>query len=722
MSTTDMQATKSLRRIPLSAIVVEAGHNPRSEVVEDDALHGLAATLKTSGLLQPIVVRRRDDQYVILYGERRYRAAALAGFTELDALVCDPDDQTPEASTERLIDSLVENDVRVGVDRLDRARRYARLKADGLTIKGIAERTGRPGRNGQRFVKAHLALLDLPEALHADLAAEAIPMTVVAVLARLAEIHPQLAELAVQRVLRPDTQQAWTTEEPITWAQLEQEPINIVSDRYADYGGSLPDGVFEAYRGHPVTAFGLSEKGLKDLAAYAKLAGVDPEAVTVRLDRAEVEQAAGLKALHNDGHPGGAALIAGHDVAGQIAADTIARALKQRRLADRTRQQRDPDAAQRTGQHPDGAGGASATPTATETPAKREQRLAAEQQARDAEAKRLRDEQAALRAAAESFNDQLGAAVFSHLSKVRVDDRVLRILTAIQTGSKLRELAMRGARYGMPGWVTIQETRGGKSKRIYLEAAAAEDKAREFLAGANTAGDVAGRALSLIVMAVFASQEAVAVSNRISYEVGADGMPWADDAHQLLDAVVTDNLGEQLLGDRLAQRAQQRQQQQAAKAAKQAAAAELTDKLARIGALSDDELAGMQQLVHRVYGSGYGADWMRRDQAAKAIAEEHKRREALAETPDVVDQQQHQRLQAALDELLGRLGDGLSLQTMTTEQLDELVTVAAQALADAELTAVLAAVDLQRARLQTAQDTEHPVATTQEEAAPARTP
>jgi hypothetical protein len=48
-----------------------------------------------------------------------------------------------------------------------------------------------------------------------------------------------------------------------------------------------------------------------------------------------------------------------------------------------------------------------------------------------------------------------------------------------------------------------------------------------------------------------------------SYEVGADGMPWADDAHQLLDAVATDNLGEQLLGDGLARRAQQCQEEAA---------------------------------------------------------------------------------------------------------------------------------------------------------------
>jgi hypothetical protein len=54
--------------------------------------------------------------------------------------------------------------------------------------------------------------------------------------------------------------------------------------------------------------------------------------------------------------------------------------------------------------------------------------------------------------------------VLTRLSKVRVDDRVLRVLTAVQTGSRLRELAMRGARYGLPGWITTQETRGGSSR------------------------------------------------------------------------------------------------------------------------------------------------------------------------------------------------------------------------------------------------------------------
>jgi hypothetical protein len=137
---------------------------------------------------------------------------------------------------------------------------------------------------------------------------------------------------------------------------------------------------------------------------------------------------------------------------------------------------------------------------------------------------------------------------------VRVDDRVLRLVTAINSAGDLGKLALRGARYGLPGWVTEQEARGGKTKHVYLEGPEADAKARDYLAGAKTAGDVAGCSLALIVMAMFAHQHAIAQSRRSYYAPTAEGMPWAADVEELVDALVVDNLGDTLLGGKLAAR------------------------------------------------------------------------------------------------------------------------------------------------------------------------
>src|SRR4051812_15352152 len=60
---------EDLRRIPLSSIVVEDGFNPRGNVADDADFRELVATVKQRGVLQPIRVRRRGDEHVLIAGE-----------------------------------------------------------------------------------------------------------------------------------------------------------------------------------------------------------------------------------------------------------------------------------------------------------------------------------------------------------------------------------------------------------------------------------------------------------------------------------------------------------------------------------------------------------------------------------------------------------------------------------------------------------------------------
>ncbi|HEY4217773.1 MAG TPA: ParB/RepB/Spo0J family partition protein [Gemmatimonadaceae bacterium] len=108
-----------LQRIALSRVKP----NPFQPRREFDAaeLAELEASLKASGLLQPITVRRRGDAYELIAGERRLRAATNLGWTEISAIVREFDDQT------MLVLALVENLQRANLNAVDEARGYRRL-------------------------------------------------------------------------------------------------------------------------------------------------------------------------------------------------------------------------------------------------------------------------------------------------------------------------------------------------------------------------------------------------------------------------------------------------------------------------------------------------------------------------------------------------------------------------------------------------------------------
>ena len=93
---------------------------------------------------------------------------------------------------------------------------------------------------------------------------------------------------------------------------------------------------------------------------------------------------------------------------------------------------------------------------------------------------------------AEAYNDRVGAAIVKTLSTVKIDSRVIEVLTAVDLNGELDGIAMRGARYGFPGWVAQETTKGGKVKRVYLERPQALAKAHEYLAGAQRPGRFSG--------------------------------------------------------------------------------------------------------------------------------------------------------------------------------------------------------------------------------------
>jgi ParB family chromosome partitioning protein len=140
---------------------------PRTDM-DETALDELAQSIRRSGVIQPILVRRRsDDEYEIVAGERRWRAAQRAGLMRVPVIVKDvPADR-------RLELALVENIQRENLNSIEAARAYKRLADQfGLTQEEIANAVGKD----RATVANYQRLLTLPAEVQADVAAGSLSM------------------------------------------------------------------------------------------------------------------------------------------------------------------------------------------------------------------------------------------------------------------------------------------------------------------------------------------------------------------------------------------------------------------------------------------------------------------------------------------------------------------------------------------------------------------
>lgn len=134
-------------------------YQPRRDF-DDSALQELAASIKANGIIQPLVVRKGPYGYQLIAGERRLRAAKIAGLKQVPIVVRKSTDR------EALEIALVENIQRQDLNCIDEALAYLQMMQDfNLTQEEVAERTGKDRSTVANFVR----LLRLPEAVIDDL-------------------------------------------------------------------------------------------------------------------------------------------------------------------------------------------------------------------------------------------------------------------------------------------------------------------------------------------------------------------------------------------------------------------------------------------------------------------------------------------------------------------------------------------------------------------------
>ena len=172
----------------LSALIPDAPEPARSSPVEldidrltpntyqprgqfDDArLDDLAKSIKSNGVIQPIVVRKVGDQFHIIAGERRWRAAQMAGLKRVPVVVRD----VPAGGEQSVLEmALIENIQRENPNPIDEALAYRRLADEfQLTQEQIAASVGKDRATVANFIR----LLRLPEEVRADVAAGSLTM------------------------------------------------------------------------------------------------------------------------------------------------------------------------------------------------------------------------------------------------------------------------------------------------------------------------------------------------------------------------------------------------------------------------------------------------------------------------------------------------------------------------------------------------------------------
>ncbi len=147
-----MNPPKEILQIPIEDIIPNR-FQPRISF-DEKALNDLSASIKQHGIIQPLVVRKLGEKYEIIAGERRYKAATMAGLTSVPAVITEVDDQTSAEV------ALVENVQRKDLTPIEEAKSYKNLiEKNNMTQEEIAKKMGL----SQSAIANKLRLLNLSD-------------------------------------------------------------------------------------------------------------------------------------------------------------------------------------------------------------------------------------------------------------------------------------------------------------------------------------------------------------------------------------------------------------------------------------------------------------------------------------------------------------------------------------------------------------------------------
>ncbi|MFE5322295.1 nucleoid occlusion protein [Paenibacillus sp. NPDC056579] len=149
---TERTSADEIKNIPVRDIV-PSPYQPRT-IFDDERIDELCQTIKTHGVIQPIVVRIRDNMYELIAGERRWRAVKKLGLETIPAIIRDFNDSQAASI------ALIENLQREGLTAIEEALAYQQLiDLHSLTQESLAQRLGK----SQSTIANKIRLLNLSE-------------------------------------------------------------------------------------------------------------------------------------------------------------------------------------------------------------------------------------------------------------------------------------------------------------------------------------------------------------------------------------------------------------------------------------------------------------------------------------------------------------------------------------------------------------------------------
>ena len=159
----NIQLENTILQVPIEDIIPNR-FQPRLSF-DDASLADLASSIKEHGIIQPLVLRRKNDKYEIIAGERRFKAAKMAGLVSVPAVISNLDDNTSAEV------AIVENIQRKDLTAIEEARSYQALLNKGyMTQDELARKMGL----SQSAISNKLRLLTLDEAVQEAILAEKI--------------------------------------------------------------------------------------------------------------------------------------------------------------------------------------------------------------------------------------------------------------------------------------------------------------------------------------------------------------------------------------------------------------------------------------------------------------------------------------------------------------------------------------------------------------------
>jgi ParB/RepB/Spo0J family partition protein len=496
-------ATASLQLVPLEQIQIAEGGNPRKRF-DERALQELADSIAKHGILQPLVVRTQEGGYTLIAGERRYRAAKLAGLKQVPVTLRDSDD---DSALELAVD---ENLHRQDLDPVEEAHAFQAILSSGrLNKKRLADRVSKSAS----YVNERLRLLALPEPIQEHVAAGTIPVRLAKQLIEIAKASEPVATACTQLIATGDAD----------LSDLEERPERLIGC-LGDHDWPDPQPIALAvsnYHHYQLDDLPLPAEGCDDIRErHAKLGEVG-----FRFDQADADAARSYGCLleFKDGNHWSSSFITDPAFIAdrlRLKLDSYERELKRR---EREAAAQDADA----------------TPEPVD--AEQEQR------------RQQRQQQAETKQTAIAANFELGRKLQLRYDAPKITTPLAKLLALLVLDGQADKLAGRGLRYVREDWQVIEpkEVRGktiDKPRYPHGDEAAAQLYAS--IERARTPEQVVGRLLQALIAAHAADDQAVAASSRVYWQLpGQYGDGPSVEIQTILDRLAKPVLPRRLAGD-----------------------------------------------------------------------------------------------------------------------------------------------------------------------------